>query len=137
MDTKTRSDDQKMSRKPGEQGNIALHGVQRAGSNNGGMIDIPGWPAIPDLKFNDGNGEGAHTAGVRQRLQQQEEQGQHSEMASGAFGSLTPATSSSTLPSEISRQEQEMSQHITGEYHKLHKEPEIFAEQQTKWTITL
>ena len=129
----TRSDDQKINRKPGEQGNIALDGVQRAGSNNGGMIDIPEWPAIPDLKFNDdGNGECAHTGGVRQRLQQQEEQSQHSEMASGAFDPLTPASSSSsTLPSEMSRQEQEIPQHITGEYHKLRKEPEMFTEKQT------
>ena len=128
----TRSENQKMSRKPGEQGNIALDGVQRAGSNNGGgMTDIPQWPAIPDLKFNDGNGEGAHSGGVRQRLERQEEQGQHGEMARGAFGSLTPASSTSTLPSEMSRQEQEMPQHIIGEYHKLHKEPVTFAEQQT------
>ena len=121
--SQSRSADNGVDKKSGEQ---AGSGVQRVGNNNGGMMDIPELPEIPELKFNEGGDghRGAASGDVQRRQQerQQERPGEGAEehflrhggpAASGGLGPLPPASSpSSSLPSGMSRQEQEMSQHM-------------------------
>ena len=118
--------DNSIDKESGEQAPIS--GVQRVGSNNGDMIDIPDLPEIPELKFNEG-GDGHRVDPRRQEEHQKHPREREGEQfhrhgllanASGGLGPLPlplpPAPSpSSSLPSAsgMSRPEEEMSHHMT------------------------
>ena len=113
--SESRSADNCMDEKSGEQPD-PLSGVQRVGNNNGGLMDIPELPEIPELKFNEGD-EGQRRKQEQRRRGEGEGEGEQfhrrGPVASGGTGPLPSASSpSSSLPSGMSRREEEMSQHM-------------------------
>ena len=110
----SRSTDNIRDDKSGEQENISV--VQRVVNNNGGLMDIPELPEIPELKFNE---EGDGHRRKREHQQRPGDEGgeqfqREGPMVSGEMRSLPSAMSpSSSLQSGRSRQEEEMSQNMT------------------------